>query len=231
MRKTIRTSSIVIPAFIGLLIATPAWAQEFKTETFDAPPPAELAAPVREALGSAGVRVVGLDGPLCEIWLRGTVPAKADAPQKMGVAHPQFEEGTLFGALRILREARDFRKQLVKPGVYTMRYALHPVDGNHMGVSPIRDFLLLLPTSEDAEVENKSKVDTVNLSKKAIGQNHPSVWSLTASEAERPDLPTLVHQEEENLWVLYFRIQVQSAGGAPTQLLLGLVVVGHAPEA
>lgn len=219
-------------ALLAVLAYAPgARAQDYKVEAFDAAAPAELAPAIRETLGSAALRVVGPEGPLCEIWFRTAVPARAAAQQKLGIAYGQFEEGTLFGAVRFLREARDFRKQLVKPGVFTLRYALNPVDGNHMGVSPIRDFLLLLPAAEDSSPANITKVDTVNLSKKSIGLNHASVWSITSGEGEHARLPGVVRLEDEDAWVLYFRIQVQPAGGAAAPLAMGLIVVGHAPEA
>jgi hypothetical protein len=215
----------------GLALAPSAHAQDYKVESFDSAAPSELTPAIRESLGSAAVRVIGPQGPLCEIWFRAAVPARAAAEQKLGVAYGQFDEGTLFGAVRFLRENRDFRKQLVKPGVYTLRYALNPVDGNHMGVSPIRDFLLLLPAAEDVNPANVTREDTLKLSKKSIGLNHPSVWSITSGEGEHTKLPDVVRLEEEDAWVLYFRIQVQPAGGAATPLTLGLIVFGHAPEA
>lgn len=216
---------------VGLAFAAGAHAQDYKVESFDSAAPAELAPAIRETLGSAAVRVIGPQGPVCEIWFRTIVPARAVAEQKLGVAYGEFEEGTLFGAVRFLRENRDFRKQLVKPGVFTLRYALNPVDGNHMGVSPIRDFLLLLPATEDVSPANLTRDDTLKLSKKSIGLNHPSVWSVTSGEGEHAKLPEVALLEEEDAWVLYFRLQVQPAVGAAAPLTLGLIVVGHAPEA
>jgi hypothetical protein len=215
----------------GLAMAPGVRAQDYKVETSEAATPTELAPAIREALGSTALRVIGPQGPLCEIWLRAAVPARASVEQKLGVAYGQFEEGTLFGAVRFLLESRDFRKQLVKPGVFTLRYALNPVDGNHMGVSPIRDFLLLLPAAEDVNPANVTRDDTLKLSKKSIGLNHPSVWSIASGEGEHAKLPDVVRLEEEDAWVLYFRIQVQPAGEAAARLTLGLIVVGHAPEA
>ena len=215
----------------GVALAPSAHAQEYKVESFESASPAELAPAIRETLSNAAVRVIGPQGPLCEIWFRTAVPARASAQQQLGVAYGEFEEGTLFGAVRFLRESRDFRKQLVKPGVFTLRYGLNPVDGNHMGVSPIRDFLLLLPAAEDVSPANLTRDDALKLSKKSIGLNHPSVWSITSGEGEHSKLPDVVRLEEEDAWVLYFRIQVQPVGGAATPLTLGLIVVGHAPEA
>jgi len=226
-----RLFRFLLALLAGLALAPSAHAQDYKVESFDAAAPAELAPAIRETLSSAALRVIGPQGPLCEIWFRAAVPARATAEQKLGVAYGQFEEGTLFGAVRFLRENRDFRKQLVKPGVFTLRYALNPVDGNHMGVSPIRDFLLLLPAAEDVSPANFTRDDTLKLSKKSIGLNHPSVWSVTSGEGEHSKLPDVVRLEEEDAWVLYFRVQVQPVGGAAAPLTLGLIVVGHAPEA
>ncbi len=228
--------SLKIPRFCfvilaGFALATGANAQDYKVEAFNAAAPTELAPAIRETLDHAALRVVGPEGPLCEIWLRTAVPARATAEQKLGIAYGQFEEGTLFGAVRFLRETRDFRKQLVKPGVFTLRYALNPVDGNHMGVSPIRDFLLLLPAAEDLSPANVTRDDEIKLSKKSIGLNHPSVWSIASGEGEHAKLPEAARLEEEDAWVVYFRIQVQPAGGAAAPLVMGMIVVGHAPEA
>ena len=224
----LRLSAVLLA---GAVLAPGGYAQDYKVESFDSAAPAELAPAIRETLGNAAVRVISPQGPLCEIWFRTAVPARASAQQTLGVAYGQFEEGTLFGAVRFLRETRDFRKQLVKPGVFTLRYALNPVDGNHMGVSPIRDFLLLLPAADDVSPANFTRDDTLKLSKKSIGLNHPSVWSVTSGEGEHSKLPDVVRLEEENAWVLYFRVQVQPFGGAAAPLTLGLIVVGHAPEA
>ncbi|MCL4523756.1 MAG: hypothetical protein M1453_03470 [Acidobacteria bacterium] len=226
-----RLLRLSVALLAGAVLAPGVYAQDYKIESFDSAAPAELAPAIRETLSNAAVRVIGPQGPLCEIWFRTAVPARASAQQTLGVAYGQFEEGTLFGAVRFLRETRDFRKQLVKPGVFTLRYALNPVDGDHMGVSPIRDFLLLLPATEDVNPASFTRDDTIKLSKKAIGVNHPSVWSITSGEGEHAKLPEVIHLEEEDAWVLFYRISVQPAGGAAAPLTLGLIVVGHAPEA
>lgn len=229
LTKKLQYVSFVLLA--GLVLASGARAQDYKAETFNAPAPAELSPAIRETLSGAAVRVIGPEGPVCEIWLRNLVPARAAAEQKLGVAYGQFAEGTLFGAVRFLRENRDFRKQLVKPGVFTMRYALNPVDGNHMGVSPIRDFLLLLPAAEDVSPANVTRDDTIKLSKKSIGLNHPSVWSITGGEGKHAKMPEIARLEEEDAWVLYFLLKVQPENGAAAPLAMGLIIFGHAPEA
>jgi hypothetical protein len=231
MMRNQTTKLFVTFLFLLVGLAPVAPAQEYKVESFDAAPPAELSAAVRDTLGSGAIRVIGPKGPLCEVWLRKAVPARAKAAQTLGVAYGQFEEGTLFGAVRFLLEERDYRKQLVKPGVYTLRYALNPVDGNHMGVSAIRDFILLLPATDDSSPAVLTRDDTIKMSKKSIGLNHPSVWSISAPPDENAKMPAVLRLEEEDAWVLYFRVSVQPEGGAAAPLALGLIIFGHAPEA
>jgi hypothetical protein len=120
-----------------------------------------------------------------------------------------------------------YRKQRVQPGVYTLRYALHPVDGNHMGVAPQRDFLLLAPAADDRSTEALNFDELMNLSHKVTGTRHPSVWSLVEPEDDPDSLPALIHWEDEGLWILYLKAQA----GEGVEFPLALVIVGYAPEA
>ncbi|HYL09208.1 MAG TPA: hypothetical protein VEU31_00600, partial [Candidatus Acidoferrales bacterium] len=110
----------------------------YTAERFSAAPPPEVSAAVREALSNDGIRVQGPDGPLCEIWLRKAIPVNASPSNELGVAFGEFAEGTLAAVVRFPAEVIDYRKQRVKAGVYTLRYALNPVNGNHQGVAPQR---------------------------------------------------------------------------------------------
>ena len=219
----------ILLAIFLLLLPSRVAAAEYKLEKGGAPPD-ELAPVVREALAGEGLRIVGPEGALCEVWFRKLVPMRAGAAQELGIAYPQFAEGTLLGAVRFLTETKDYRRQGVKPGMYTLRYALHPVDGNHLGVAPQRDFLLLVPAAADASPANITYNNLLALSRKASGTNHPSVWSLEPAAGETAE-PKLWHKEEEDHWVLEFPARMQAEGGAAQTRTLGLVVVGSAPEA
>jgi len=164
MRGALRISGLAILVFAGC--AATVAAADYKIEKAGAPPE-ELAPAVRETLAAEGVRVVGPEGPLCEIWLRKAVPGHSKAAMELGIAYPQLAEGTLVGAVRFLREAKDFRRLEVKPGVYTLRLALYPTDGNHMGVAAQRDFLLLAPAAADSNPAGITYNESVALSRKA----------------------------------------------------------------
>lgn len=215
-----RLHALVGIALFGT-VTRPAAAQ-FRAEAFAASPPQELAAPVRALLSDQGIRVVGPNGVHCEIWLRKEMPANPSAPPVLGVAYPGLPEGALVGAVRFAAAASDFRNRAIQPGVYTLRYGRHPVNGDHMGVAPYRDFLLALPAAADGSDEPKAFDPLVALSSKASGTTHPSVWSLMPPEEKPAALPAVVEHPDEGFWVLY----AQAAN-----VLLALVVVGHAPEA
>ena len=228
MTERIRKIPTLLFLSLAVLSLTVAAAgQEYTVETFAAPAPEELAPAVRESLSHHAVRVLGPKGPFCDIWLRDPVPVKAGAAMQLGIAYNQLRQGSLLGAIRFHGEVTGYRKQRVQPGVYTLRYALHPVDGNHMGVAPQRDFLLLAPADDDRSTEALPFDEVVALSRKATGTRHPSVWSLVEPEDDPDSLTALIHWEEENLWILYLKAQA----GETSTLLLALVIVGYAPEA
>lgn len=215
-----------------LSAAGSARAQAYNAEKVSISPPTELGVAVRETLGSEAVRVSGPQGALCEIWLRKVLPARAQPTQALGVGYGQLAEGTLVGGVRFLTDTTDYRSQRVKTGVYTMRYGLHPTDGNHMGISSLRDFLLLVPAAEDPAPGAVAREELMKLSRKATGSGHPAVWSLAAAEeGGAGNSPSVTHDEEHDLWVVHFRVQMQPEGGAVSRLVMALVVVGRAPEA
>jgi hypothetical protein len=202
-------------------------AQSYKAEALNEAPPKELAAPIRAALSQTGIRVTGPSGPVCDLWLGKSVPGKANAPQTLGVVFPQLAQGTLVGAVRFPNSIKDYRKQLIKAGVYTLRYALVPDNGNHMGVAPQRDFVLASPAAADQDAATLSIDQTMALSRKASGSNHPSVWSLAPLEDHPKSLPSVFHLDEGDQWLVEFSLPLGGASPVP----MALVVVGSAPEA
>lgn len=228
-RRIAGTASMLAAPLVAALAApSAAGAAEYRLERAGAPPE-ELAAAVRDSLSAEGWRVAGPQGPLCEIWLRKTIPAQASVTQELGVAFGELAEGTLVGAIRFPGPASDFRRVRVQPGVYTMRYMLHPIDGYHMGVAAQRDFVVLLPAASDTSTATVAVNDLLALSRKASGITHPTVWSLEAAEAAAE--PFLLHKEEEDHWVVRFPVTIQPEGGSATTKPMGFVVAGHAPEA
>jgi hypothetical protein len=56
---------------------------------------------------------------------------------------------------------------------------VQPADGDHMGVSQYRDFVMLCPAAEDADPETVYEQEPLMaLSEKASGKTHPAVIAL-----------------------------------------------------
>ncbi|MGH9731110.1 MAG: hypothetical protein ACRD4A_05365, partial [Candidatus Acidiferrales bacterium] len=126
-------------AVVALLcFSSAAAAQDYKAAAGSGPVPPEISAPVRALLGPASISVTGPSGPLCEIWLRASIPAATQPATALGVTYGQLVDGSIVGAIHFDAPVKDFRNQTVQPGTYVLRYARQPVDGNHQGVSDYR---------------------------------------------------------------------------------------------
>jgi hypothetical protein len=200
-------------------------AQTGKVESLGAMTAAVVSAPVSRVLDSQGQHLILSDGtPVCDIWMRKNVPART-AKDSGGVLYPELVESALVGVISFPQAAADLRGQPIAPGTYTMRYALMPDDGNHLGVAPDRDFLLLVRAADDPDPATVFKfADLVDLSKKAMGSNHPGVFGLTESKAG--SAPMLV-KNAENQWVFSGVVMKLDSG---KDLPFSLIVKGTAPQ-
>jgi hypothetical protein len=217
MRRTLGAGLLIFAVSVAALAADGG-----KVETIAAFADQSAPEALRKALAPNGYRVLLADGGVaCEIWFRATVPTgKTDAS---GAVYTMLPEGALIGLITFPKAANDFRGQAIKAGTYTMRYEVHPTDGNHMGVSPIRDFLLLVPVAADPNPEAALKFeDLVKLSAKASGTNHPAALSLASPGA---GAAPSVNTDEHNHTV--FAAKIKTAAG---EIPIALVVKGMAEQ-
>lgn len=158
----------------------------------------------------------------CTLWFVRQVETKADFRPTLNVKYP-FEHGQLIGVIQVHRsgEFSDFRGQELPVGVYTLRYAQQPVDGNHVGTSELYDFLLALPATTD---KNPSKITSfeqlVKLSAQVSMTTHPAILSLLPSQ-EGKLVNRLVKDSGRGWWVLQITL-----GNQPNSIALGLVIIG-----
>src|SRR5512141_2560764 len=132
---------------ISLLAAGTAAAPKLETTG----PCDDKAAPeaVRSALEPGGERVLLPEGQWCEVWFRKKIPEEKNSTP--GALQSNLGISTAVGVIRFLAAATDFRGQAIRPGLYTLRYATIPNDGNHLGVSEYPDFLLVVPVADDPD--------------------------------------------------------------------------------
>jgi hypothetical protein len=163
--------------FLGMALAAAALAQ-YRVEAGAAPPP-ELAAGIAGELQEKGLKVVKPDGSaLCELWFVKKAPA-AGTTTESDVTWKTVPAGALVGAVRWPAQGSDRRGQNVKAGVYTLRFSLQPINGDHQGVAPQRDFLVMSQAAADQSKDIVAKFDDLmNMSRKVSGTPHPAVLSM-----------------------------------------------------
>lgn len=142
-------------------------------------PPSDLAPAFASMMAQQGYKVLGPGGSMyCEVWFRTSLPQGKKSTEE-SVAFPTIPHGSLIGVIRFPAAAADRRGQTLKPGTYTMRYSMYPVNGDHLGVAPQRDFLVLVPAAEDKDPNSTPGFDDLMaMSRKASGTPHPAVLSL-----------------------------------------------------
>jgi hypothetical protein len=164
----------LLPAIL-ICAALSAFGQDgYKIETIGAAP-ADVPANILSTLEAQGVRVSSHQGTaICEVWLRKTLPTSANPNTSSDVLYGTLSEGAFLGVLHFPKNTTDFRSQTIQAGFYTLRYALIPQDGNHTGVNPSRDAIVLAPISADKDPDKiLSFEDVVKLSQQASGTPHP----------------------------------------------------------
>jgi len=223
-----RQLSFAIVCVLGL--CTAAAAEEYGIDTVEQAAPAEVSPDVAKQLLPVSFKISNGKKAVCEIWLTEKWPIKAGFKATEEVLYP-FEVGELIGVLKFPRKITDFRGQEIAGGVYTLRYGQQPVDGNHVGTSPTRDFLLLSPAAED---KNPARVDKENLfkiSKDAAKSTHPAIMTVlpVPAETDPATVPAMVHDEGRELWSALVKGS-ETVDGKPAPRLLNLVIVGHGGE-
>lgn len=203
-----------------------------KVEAGKKAPPNTISAAIRASLSERMYRIVDGQGrTLAEIWPREGVPAasKPEGP-KGAILYPFLGVGELLGACVLPNEAQDYRDQPIAKGVYTMRYGLQPVNGDHLGVSTHRDYTLLVPAAKDQALEPLARKPLEEKSAEAAGTSHPAVFLLLAvPETADRSTPSMVHDAEKNTWSVVFPWHLKIKGeSAVTPFPVRMVVLGAA---
>jgi hypothetical protein len=194
----------------------------------DSPPPKELAEPIRTLLDSKAMTVLDAkEKPICTVWVRKELPAKATGDQvTAGPKYTHIEESVVVGAVRFPQEWSDYRKQKIKPGVYTLRMGIQPMDGDHMGTAPYNEFLLLCPADKDKSAATMDADSLHELSTAATTRKHPGLMLLYPNR--KPAGAPAVESRPNETWLVSFKLPL-TADGKKADLGFSLVVIGHSP--
>jgi hypothetical protein len=214
----ISRSLLIVTVLIAMTCA--AFAAAPKVERTGSLPAGGASDALRQVVDAKGYRVTLEDGWTAEFWfVKQLATAKKDA---RGALYTELTDGELVGVVNLPQGMSDFRGQNIPAGLYTLRYQMLPQDGNHMGVAPNPDFLLLSPAANDARPQQSYPAKKLMvMSAKSTGTNHPAVIALeTAGEpasAAKSDHGTIV-------------LTVAVPTAASTSEKLGIVVKGTAAQ-
>jgi hypothetical protein len=176
-----------------------------------------------EVLDPNGYRVTLDDGSaLCDLWLRKEIPT-TDKKEGEGVLFPEIAPSTLLGIISFPKQASDFRGQAIPAGFYTLRYELVPSDANHLGVSPNRDFALLVPITAESDPKTQFKYqELIALSRKASSTQHPAPLSIVQAGEQMPGIT----KDDQDHWIFSTKLHFASGEDVP----FGLIVKGVAQQ-
>ena len=202
--------------WILIFLFSPLGAQTLQLEEFNHSQPKEISMSTRQALVGNGVRILKDNKVLCEFWFTKVLVVKPSSSAALGVSFQQIREGTFLGVGHFPSGWSDYKGRTLPKGVYVLRYAVQPADGNHMGVSFYRDFLLLTPAVLDTDPTiDYSHKKLVELSTKVSGTPHPAVLSVFPVY-KKVNKPRIIKNELDQ-WTI--AVPLQSA-------TLGLVIIG-----
>ena len=216
MRK--RSCAFVCVGFVALGCVWSAAQQTGKVELLSGLSDAAVPDSVRQVLEPKGYRIF-LDGTsiAAEIWLRKDLPAQ---PKKetADVIYDRIVESTLVAVLRWPQASTDYRGQPVPAGFYTLRYELIPNDGNHLGVAPSRDFLLMIPASADPDPGKVFKIqEVIALSRQASGTKHPAPLSMLQPE---DGTAAAISKDDQDHYIFSAGIKLASGEEMPFALVI-----------
>jgi hypothetical protein len=211
---------LVVTTFASLLlVGTLAWGQgSYRAEPAAAPSASEVPKALLDALDPQGARLVASSGgAVGEVWLGKSVALSSGGSSD--ALCPTLSVGQFVGLLHLPKATTDFRGQNIKAGYYTLRYAHIPQDGNHMGVNPYSDFLLLGPVAADTALDQAlSFADLMKLSKQATGTVHPAILSLIPV-TKGATFPSAA-QSDQGYWALQMNIAGKGQGNQPIAVVL-----------
>lgn len=222
MQKQLATLRLIA---VCCVLAGFALAQNYKAQSGTSAAPASTPAAIETTLQPQDVQVNDVQGkPFAEIWLRKDVPVTAANSSDPTINYSGIKPGMLIGVVHFDSGAGDFRGQKIAAGDYAMRYELIPADGNHMGVSSYRDFVLLVPLSADpGPSQVLDLTPLVVLSRKSTTTGHPAVFSIVPADSSKGSAPVFF-QTDEGFGAVQATL---GTTGSSTSLPIAIVLIGQ----
>ena len=220
-----RTYIVLAAALVYALLQPSTNAADLSLRVTEKEPPKELDASIIGKLQTKPVQLLEGDKPIYEFWFVSELPLKSK-PASAGKALDQIKEATLLGAVAVSKSQRDYRDDDLAAGVYTMRFAFQPQDGNHLGTAEFNYFAVLVPAkldrSPDGIADYKKLVKT---SGRETSSGHPIILSLRPPSSESGDMPKLNDPAPEHKSVRV-KVPAKVSGGEQAAAIFEIVYEG-----
>src|SRR5437660_4378492 len=166
-------------------------AAELALKVAEKPPPGELDASIRNRLQAKAIQLLDGEKPAYEFWFSTEVPLQAK-PASAAKALDTVKETTLLGAVSVASAKRDYRDDELPAGIYTIRFALQPQDGDHLGTAEYAYFGVLVSAKLDTKPDGFPEYKAlVKASAKGVGAEHPVILSLRPASSDEGEFPKL----------------------------------------
>lgn len=224
MNFMLSRSTAALLVFLAPLFAARLGAAELTLQVKDAPPPKALDPAVAERLQKKAVQLLDGGQPAFEFWFASELSLTAK-PASTAKALDAIRSPALLGAVAVGAGRRDYRDDEIAPGVYTMRLAIQPNDGNHLGTAEFTWFAALVAAKLDTKPDGIADYKAlVKASSKDTSTDHPVILSLRPASSADADLPKLNVPAPEHKSV---RVSIPGkAGGETTSVVFEIVYEG-----
>jgi hypothetical protein len=227
MFTRLRWAGLLVLAAVSF---TPAQDGKYSVKVAKNEVPKEVDESIRKLMGSESITFLESGKPIAEFWLRSEIPVDATPAQlKNGVTYREIKQTELVGVIKFHQKYYDYRKQNVKPGVYTLRNILQPQDGDHAGKSPFLEFFVASSAAADKKADTIGDIKSLmEMSQKSIDTGHPAVFMLFPA---KPGTAAKVDSKPNMHWVVTTQREVTVKGQKTGSFLgISLTLVGHADE-
>jgi hypothetical protein len=177
----------------------------------------------------------GLKKSICEIFWAKMTPAVAVVKPSTNNGYASIRQGALIGVIHLLPEATDdyyvdFSNQALKPGYYTMRYAVLSAGIGEHGPVP-GDFVVLSPITLDRDPARALTLDEMIRFGKLVSHGDEAArMKLVRAEKTKNPLPEIT-MDDAGAGTLHFKLHLTPTKGVPAQELgLALLVVTPKPD-
>jgi hypothetical protein len=189
-------------------------AADYTAQVIDKPIPVGVAAYITNLVQPKALQILENQKPILEFWLAKEAPL-AGAEDTAAKGPAALKPAGLLGVAVVSQATRDYRDDELAAGTYTIRFALQPQDGNHLGSADYTYFGVLVPAKLDTTAEAITTYQAlVKASGKETASGHPNIFSLRPASASPPSDALKVNEPASDHKSIRIRLPTKTSAQA-----------------